>query len=87
MQEIYRVLKKGGHFCAQMGFGGRPNSVNYYDNKYDATGTNGMCDVSIENEDFLKDDLSKIGFKDYKSELSAPCHDLHDKWIWFQVEK
>jgi len=87
MQEILRVLKPGGYFCAQMGFGGRSNSVNYYDNNYSALGTNGECDVSIENEEFLKDDLSKIGFKNYKSDLRNPCQDLHDKWIWFQVQK
>ena len=87
MQEIYRVLKPGGYFCAQMGFGGREASVNYYDNNYGATGTNGWCDISIENEDFLKDDLSKIGFKNYKSDFRDPCHDLHKQWIWFQIQK
>lgn len=87
MQEIHRVLKPGGYFCAQMGFGGRTGAVNYYDNNYDAEETNGLCDVSIENEDYLKDDLKKIGFKNYKSDLRDPCQDLHEKWIWFQVQK
>jgi SAM-dependent methyltransferase len=87
MQEIYRVLKPGGKFCAQMGFGGRDGSVKYHDNNHDAQGTNGMCDVSIEDEQFLKDDLFKIGFTQYKADFRTPCKDLHKQWIWFQVEK
>jgi SAM-dependent methyltransferase len=87
MEEIYRVLKPGGYFCAQMGFGGREGSVGYYENNYDAISTNGQCDVSIENEKYLKKDLSKIGFKDYKSDLRTPCCDLHKQWIWFQLQK
>lgn len=89
MEEIYRVLKKGGKFCAQMGFGGRPDGtgVKYYDNYYSAGSTNGACDVSIESEDFLKSDLEKIGFKNYKSDFRTPCQDYHRQWIWFQVEK
>lgn len=87
MEEIHRVLKPGGYFCAQMGFGGRANSVAYYTNKVDAIATNGYCDVSIESEDFLKDDLNKIGFSDYKSDFRAPCCDVHSQWIWFQAKK
>jgi SAM-dependent methyltransferase len=87
MSEIYRCLTDGGYFCFQMGFGGRPNSVNYYDNNYDATTTNSGCDVSIENEQFIIDDLLKIGFINYKSDLRIPCIDRHNNWIWIQVQK
>jgi len=87
MQEIYRVLKPGGSFCAQMGFGGRNNSVDYYANEYHATSTNGGRDVSITNEDFLKLDLIDMGFKDYNSMLRTPCSDEHAYWLWFQVKK
>lgn len=87
MQEIYRVLKPEGYFCAQMGFGGREQSVTYYENFYNAPATNGHWDVSIENEDYLKEDLTSIGFKNYKSDLRPVCQDLHKQWIWFQVQK
>jgi ubiquinone/menaquinone biosynthesis C-methylase UbiE len=87
MKEFHRVLKPGGYFCAQMGFGGRPDSVGYYANEFDAPGTNGVRDVSIENEDYLKNDLSVVGFKDYKSWFRPVCSDLHAQWIWFQARK
>jgi SAM-dependent methyltransferase len=87
MEEIFRVLKPGGYFSAQMGFGERHGALNYYDNFYDAPGTNGRYDVSIKDENNLKSDLSKIGFKNYKSDLGEPCKDSHEKWLWFQVQK
>jgi ubiquinone/menaquinone biosynthesis C-methylase UbiE len=40
-QEFYRLLKNGGSICIQMGFGSRVNvSSGYYENNYDALGTN-----------------------------------------------
>jgi SAM-dependent methyltransferase len=88
MQEVYRVLKPGGKFCFQMGLGGKNNAVGYYENDYTATVTNGSRDVSIEDEHFLKQDLEKIGFGNYKSDVrkSGPG-DTHRNWIWVQVEK
>jgi SAM-dependent methyltransferase len=87
MKDVYRCLVDGGYFCFQMGFGGRFNAVNYYDNYVEATTTNSGCDVSIENEQFIIDDLKSIGFINYKSDLRIPCIDRHDKWIWIQVQK
>ncbi len=86
MQEFYRVLKPGGYFCAQMGFGST-HLTPYHDNYVDARGTNGANDVGLNNEDDLKGDLEKIGFKNYSSVLRTPCQDQHPYWIWFQVQK
>ena len=92
LNECYRVLKPGGKFCFEIGFGGRPDPhkcSGYYDNAYDAFGTNGWHDVAVEREDQLVDDLvDKIGFKNYKSDIrpTGPG-DQHRNWIWIQVEK
>ena len=93
MKDVYRTLKAGGIFCAQMGMGGKvvkgeKMSVNYYENKYDAKSTNGKMDVSIEKEKYLITDLHKIGFDRYKSHIGKTGPgDNHKNWIWFQARK
>ncbi len=88
MQDVFRTLKSEGWFCFQMGFGGRPNSVNYFENDYDAQTTNGGRDISIHNEQDLIADLESIGFKNYKSHLgSTGPNDEHKNWLWVQVQK
>ena len=89
MKEVYRALKDDGYFCFQMGFGGRGGTVaGYYDNYTEATETNGGWDVAVTDEQNLKDDLEKIGFKNYKSDIrpTGPG-DTHANWIFVQVQK
>jgi ubiquinone/menaquinone biosynthesis C-methylase UbiE len=102
-EEAYRVLKPGGHLCFQMGYGGRDNNnpnyqvyikneklftAGYYDNPTDAHTTNGFYDVSVTDPNQLKDDLYKIGFKDYLYDIrpTGPG-DSHKNWIFAQVTK
>jgi ubiquinone/menaquinone biosynthesis C-methylase UbiE len=88
LKEAYRVLKKGGYFCFQMGYGKKSN-IPYYSNHYDVPSTNGSYDVNLDSEENIKDDLlNKIGFMDYKSDLrpTGPG-DTYPKWIWIQVRK
>ena len=90
IKDIYRVLKPGGYLCFQMGFGGKEGipTAGYFDNVYDATTTNGHADVSITNEDDIKNHLEKLGYKNYKSDIrpTGPG-DNHKNWIWIQVQK
>lgn len=86
MKESYRVLKSGGYFCAQMGFGST-HLTRYFDNFYDATGTNGANDVGFTDENLLINDLTAIGFTNYSSVRRPPCQDQHPEWLWFQGQK
>jgi ubiquinone/menaquinone biosynthesis C-methylase UbiE len=89
MQDIHRVLKDGGMFTAQMGFGSpSPMTVGYYENYYDAEGTNRACDVCIENIEQLSEDLFKIGFKDFEYKIArVGPGDVHPNWIYFNCIK
>lgn len=95
-EDCYRVLKKGGHLCFQMGYGGvQPGPrgekypvCGYYDNMYDAPKTNGALDVSITDEKELKKDLYKIGFKLFKFDIRpVGPGDNHKNWIFVRVKK
>lgn len=92
MKEFYRVLKPGGWFTAQMGYGGTNSDrdAEYFDNRYDAPSTNGGCDVQVTNTDYPYDDLVKIGF--IGSTFSAMIrsvgpYDRHANWIFFRSRK
>jgi ubiquinone/menaquinone biosynthesis C-methylase UbiE len=90
--DAFRVLKPGGKFSFQMGYGGRVDggNANYYDNYGDENYmSSGGYDVSVTDEQDLKKDLlEKIGFFDYKSDIrpTGPG-DSHRNWIWVQVQK
>jgi SAM-dependent methyltransferase len=87
MSDAYRVLKPNGHFCFQMALDG--DGVPYHTDYFNAPATNGAgpnCDVHIENEQYLKDDLSAIGFRNYISDVGVPVAD-RKMWIWVQVQK
>lgn len=89
MKEFFRVLKSGGHFCAQMGYGtAHPRSVDYYDDYYDATMTNGGCDTRVTDPDQLKGDLEAIGFTEFDYDIRpVGPGDGHSNWIFFRAKK
>lgn len=89
IKDIHRVLKDGGIFTAQMGFGSpSPMTVGYYENYYDADSTNRGCDVCIETPEQLEKDLIEIGFTNFKFTIrpTGPG-DYHPNWIYFSVYK
>jgi ubiquinone/menaquinone biosynthesis C-methylase UbiE len=89
MKDIHRVLKEGGVFTAQMGFGSpSPQTVGYYENYYDAESSNRACDVCIETPEQLAEDLFKIGFKDFEYVIGpVGPGDIHPNWIYFNCTK
>ena len=91
LTDLLRVLKPGGLFCFQMGCGAhtrdRPH-VEYNDNKYDTLVTNGECDVSIEDEAVLIEDLKNIGYTDIDT-ARRPAVDggPHADWVYVRCTK
>ena len=64
LKDIYRILKQDGIFSFQMGFGfGHKAAADYYDNIYDAEGTNSLYDVRVEKSEYIENDLKNIGYK------------------------
>lgn len=89
LKDFFRVLKSGGSICLQMGFGkGHPNSVGYYENYYDAEGTNSFCDTRIDDVNELQKDLEEIGFIDFEYDIRpVGPGDRHGNWIFFRAKK
>ena len=63
-------------------------SSDYKNNFYDATGSNGECDVRVLNTSDLELDLTKIGFKNIQIDR-LPSYDdyIHTEWLYIQCEK
>lgn len=84
-KEINRVLKFGGYFTAQMGYGaGHFKSVDYMNDEEVMD-----RDTRVEEKDLpqLEQDLKDNGLIDFKYQIREPNHDVHPKWIWFQAKK
>jgi ubiquinone/menaquinone biosynthesis C-methylase UbiE len=89
-QEMYRVLKPNGILTVQMGYGGKPNGVwRFWKDDYtQAEATNGVMDVSIIDPREVSEDLTKIGFHNFRHYITpvGPC-DYHANWIFFNATK
>lgn len=90
-KEFHRILKNGGTITSQMGFGPyvpQKNSVDYYDNCYDAHASNGECDARVEEPNQIKSDLEEIGFSDFSFKITTTGPgDMHPNWIFFSAIK
>lgn len=85
-REFLRILKPGGFFTFQTGFGpGHPQSVDYFHN-YDETDTHHR-DTRVEDINAIKADLEAQGFTNFDFVITPPCHDVHPFWIWIRVQK
>ncbi len=91
--DLLRTLKSGGIFSFQMGYGDDLQSelgprVSYFENHYDATGTNSICDVRIQNEEDVIKDLTNIGFVNVTTQIKDSYSDSgHLKWIYVKAYK
>jgi SAM-dependent methyltransferase len=94
LEDIFRILKPGGRFSFQMGFGadlsdsmGRPRS-GYFENSYHAKSTNGDHDVRVTSVAEIENDLTGIGFTKVSSQVRESYSDAgHPKWIYIHCYK
>ena len=90
--DLLRTLKSGGLFSFQMGYGkeilSTENRIPYFENHYDANGTNSVCDVRVQNiEDIIKD-LQEIGYTNITTEVRESYSDNgHPEWIYVKAYK
>jgi SAM-dependent methyltransferase len=85
-REVLRVLKPGGYFTFQMGFGpGHSKSVDYF-HDYDETDT---ChrDTRVENVNDLQKDIEDQGLVNFDHHFSINPLDVHPQWIWVRCQK
>jgi len=94
--DLLRTLKPGGLFSFQMGYGdgledpmgaNRPRS-SYFDNAWNATGTNSEHDVRVNSEKEIIDDLSDIGYVNISTAVREAFSDAgHTHWIYVKAYK
>lgn len=91
--DLLRTLKSGGLFSFQMGYGSNLESplgprVSYFENYYEARGTNSACDVRIQNIEDLVKDLTEIGFINITTKITESYSDNgHLQWIYIKAYK
>lgn len=91
--DLLRTLKPGGLFSFQLGYGAGLESsigsrVSYFENYYDAPGTNSICDVRVQNVNDVIEDLTKIGFTNISVEIRESYSDSgHTHWIYVKCYK
>lgn len=88
LTDFYRCTKPGGTVSFQMGGAGLPHYASYYDNVFDASGTNGHHDVSVTDPQNLVDDLTEIGFKNIECVVRQSWEDAgHSEWVFVTCTK
>lgn len=94
MMDIFRVLKSGGLFSFQMAqYNSVKETAEYYDDIYDAPGTNGRFDVTVDDPQNVIDDLEEIGFKNISYEIrnewdaNNRSYIPTENWIYFKAWK
>lgn len=90
--DLYRTLKPGGLFSFQMGYGvtilPTDNRIPYFENYYDANGTNSAWDVRVQNEEDVIKDLTNIGYVNITTMVRDAFSDKgHPQWVYVKAYK
>ena len=89
-KDIFSLLGHGGRACFQMACNYNPSGgALWFDNNYDAPGTNAGADVHIPDASHfeeIKTDLETIGYEDVSFEIKESPHPklrkYHPNWLF-----
>lgn len=97
LKDMYRIMKPDGLFCFQMVMDSKEFAKNtphhrypahgYYANYVDAKDTNGICDVNLEDPEFMRRDLESIGFTKISYEVCPSPWTSREFWVYFSCTK
>lgn len=89
LKEMHRVLKSGGVLSIQMAFGTEEGArALYFDNVYEAQGTNSMHDIRVTSVDDVKSDFESMGYTNVTCTVRDSFSDTqHPQWVYIRAEK
>jgi SAM-dependent methyltransferase len=96
LQEFHRVLRPNGMVTLQFLYStDKPNTVDYFDNRYDAPSTNGAADCVVGDVRHVINDLSSAGFttvsyhitQAFTSDGLPPTRHDDKEWLFITGQK
>lgn len=89
LREFHRVMRPGALLSFQMGFGPAPGQgrAEYYDNHWDAQGTNSAHDVMVTDPAQIQGDLERVGFEGFSHAIRPAFDDGHAAWIYVKARR
>lgn len=87
LRELFRVMRPGGLWSFQMGFGEGWGKAGYYENRYDAKGTNSRHDTLVTDPAQVEHDLERIGFQNVAHVIRPSFDDGHPLSIYVKARK
>jgi SAM-dependent methyltransferase len=86
-KEFFRIARSGALLSFQMGYGHGWGKADYYDNDWNALGTNSAHDTRVTSPDQLRGDLEEVGFVGFSSQIRPAYWDHHPHWIYVKALK
>lgn len=87
LREFFRIMRADGLLSFQMGFGEGHGRAGYYENHYDASGTNSAHDTTVTDPAQIVDELEAIGFEAVSHVIRPAYSDGHHLWIYVKARK
>jgi hypothetical protein len=87
MKEFFRVMRPGGLLSFQMGFGDSYGKAGYYENHFDAEGTNSLHDTNVTDPEQICSELRDLGFTNVVHTIRPSFSDRHAAWIFVKALK